>query len=124
MTAFLVQVVIVTAVNPGFTAEFDSLIDQPFYIFSSIFNNIANQIRFAQTGAGNQGVLHMRIDGITTIEHGGYAALGVERRTLAQTAFRYQCHAANICQVQGKTQPGGTATDHQHIVFLLVTHVG
>ncbi len=103
--------------------EFHPLIEQPMDILRTPLDDQMHDIRIAETGAGNKGVIHMGIDGSVFGEDSRDTALGIEGIAFLQGTFGDHGDAQALPQPQGQAQAGGTAPDNEYIMFVGRGHV-
>ena len=75
----------------------------------------ADRVGTAQTRARDQGILHMRFDGVPGIQHRRHTPLRVVGAALIQRPFGQDDNASHVGQSQRQTQTGSAATDDQDI---------
>lgn len=103
--------------------ERHALRDQPADRRRTATHDEFDRIPMAQTGAGGEGVGHVRIERVfRRVEHGGDAALGVETGAFRERRLGHDRDLHPFGQPQGHAQAGKTATDNQRIEGFSVSH--
>ena len=94
--------------------EVHTAIDQPFDAGGSAVHGEANRRFVAQAGAGDEGVLDMRLQRVGFVENRGNAALSPQSGAAFQWSLGHQSDTmAEVGQAQGKRQPGSAAAEDQ-----------
>ncbi|MCY1286104.1 hypothetical protein D9M68_372120 [compost metagenome] len=127
VAAFAGQVVFEAAVlGRGllFPGEGHALVDQPLDGFAAVLDGEAHGVLAAQAGAGVEGVLDVRLDGVGIVQHGGDAALGPVGRAVGQVALAQHRDAQVRGQGEGEGQAGSPAADDQDVVLVVLVHAG
>ena len=83
----------------------------------------AHGVFAAQAASGIEGVFDMRLDGIGIVQYRGYAALRPVGRAVGQVALAQYGNAQVLRQRECQRQAGGTATDDQNVVLVMLAHV-
>ena len=73
----------------------------------------------ADAGSGDQGVLHVGVEGVLVRGDRGDAALGVVGRGFRYFTFSDHGNRAVSRRLQGKGEPGNAAADHQKVALQL-----
>ncbi len=120
VSAFLREVVLVVGAlvlgHVDVATELDAAGDEPVYAGRSAADDELDGVAVAQAGARREGVLDVCAEGVVAAEHGGDAALGVERGALRERLLRqHQGVEAGIGNAQGEAQSREPPADHQHV---------
>ena len=102
--------------------EQHALVDQPLDGGRTFLDGEANRVHVAQPGAGDEGVLHMGIEGVGGVEHGGDAALGPVGAAGVDSRLRHDADLAVIRHAQRQGQAGRAAADHQDVEIRVIGH--
>ena len=84
----------------------------------ALFDDRANGLLFAQTGAGLEGVAHVQFEGVLLARDRGDAALGIVGIGFGAIFLGDNGHPPVRRDFQGKGQPANSAAQDQEIEFL------
>ena len=97
--------------------ERHALRDQPFNGLAAMRHDEAGRGLVAQSGAGDQRVLHVLVMAVMRVEHGRNTALRPVTGAVTQRAFGDHDHLAVLRKMQGDGQTGQAAADDGDIEF-------
>ncbi|MNT48873.1 hypothetical protein D3C72_1856800 [compost metagenome] len=120
MAAFAGQVKLKTAIiDTGIfiAGKGHALVDQPLDGLAAMLNSKAHGVFMAQAAAGVEGVLDVRLHGVSVIKHGGDSALGPISGAVGKIALAQHGNTQVAGEVQRQAQTGGAAADHEDIVL-------
>ena len=101
VAALAMQMIVNDAFSIGFAGEGYSLLAQPFDDFTTVFHRETDSIGMTQTRSGDQGILYMRFNGITDIQHCRDAALRIIGAALMQRPLGEHHYTGGIGQSEG-----------------------
>ena len=99
------------------SGERDALTYQPVDGGLAMFDDVARRDFIAQTGAGSEGILNVRINRVFPRQNRGNAALRLGAGAIQQRLFCDQSHFFVFGQLDGQRQTRQAATDDQCVKF-------
>ena len=102
MAAFAGQVITLFTIGLNLRIKQNALINEPLDARSGVAGDELNCMAIAQSRAGNQRILDVRIDTVGFIKNSGNASLGIECRAFTHRPFTQDNNPMFLSQAQSQ----------------------